>query len=523
MDPAGLDDVPAGRSHPAPMWRSKPNEAGRTIDPVSLHVLVSLAEGRAPVAEPASWLALFALARRERVLGLTWSRSSSIIRRLAPPEVAASWQRQALTLGVYGQRQLDELALAVRALREADIGVVVLKGAPLSLRLYGDPTVRPTLDSDLYIPLEQRRESARILADAGWRVTSAQWPEEERLERRVGEHNFVLEVHSSAIDDASLDHIRMPVDYVCTKVGEYELPAHTGRFLPPYLATHLVKHHEKPLLWILDFATLWRSLDEADQHEARLAARRIGLIRHLDWAIRLVRDIATVASAPAAIRSINRALEVKTDFGRVAQLIALSSSPADACRVLGGRIWPPAWRRGWRAAPGYFARRAVAWAYRHLVFESPSGSESSSSVLSLEEPDCATRLTNTLGNSQVVWVSSVGQNMAPAVPLFGSARIVSSLRRELKIGDVVVVRSYGQCTLERVIRLTSNAVIVKPDALMTREHPVGRDDILGICDLVQVGAARIPIERRPYGNMGMVRAIVRSRFGALSVADAHHE
>ena len=499
-----------------------PNESVRTIDPVSLHVLVSLAEGRAPVAEPESWRALFALARRERVLGLTWSRSSSIIRRSAP-EVAASWQRQALTLGLYGQQQLEELAVAVRALRAAEIAVVVLKGAPLSLRLYGDPTVRPTLDSDLYIPLEQRAESARILANAGWRVTSAQWPEEERLERRVGEHNFVIEVHSSAIDDASLDHIRMPIEYVFMKVGGYELPAHSGPFLPPYLATHLLKHHEKPLLWILDFASLWRSLDEVEQREGRRAARRIGLIRHLEWAIELVHDIAAVASAPGAIHSIDRALELKSDFGRVAQLVALSSSPADACRVLAGRIWPPAWRRGWRAAPGYFARRAVAWAYRHLVFESPSGSERSSSVLSLEQVDCASRLASTLAESQAVWVSSVGQNMAPAVPLFGLARIVSSSRRALKTGDVVVVCSHGQCTLERVIRLTSDAVIVKPDALMTKEHSVGRDAILGICDLVQVGASRISIERRPYGNIGMMRAILRSRFGALSVAEGNRE
>jgi ribosomal protein S18 acetylase RimI-like enzyme len=358
----------------------------------------------------------------------------------------------------------------------------------------------------------------------GWRLTSAQWPEEEKFERKVGDHYFVLEVHSSAIDDASLDHIRVPIEWAPLKVGDYELPAHSGALVPAYLASHLLKHHEKPLLWALDITTLWESLNESEKTAALTAASDAGLSKHLDWAVRLAESIIEVADrgpeAAGAIRIIQRALAVRSDFGRVAQLVVLSASPGAALRVIGGRVWPPAWRQGWRAAPSYFTRRAVAWAYRHLVFELPASASQSTVgelALSFDDEDCAPRLMAALRESGAVWVSSIGQSMAPAVPLFGYARIVAMADRMLKIGDVVAIRSSErQCALERVLRLEEDCVLVKPDAPLSKEHRVSRDTVLGICDMVQVGDSRVPIERRPYGNLDMLRAIVRSRFGTRS-------
>jgi hypothetical protein len=508
------------------MWRSKPNESSPPIDGPSLYALIALARGRILSSKPASWPTLLTLAQRERVLGLTWSRSGASIRSAAPSDVSARWQRQALAQGLQAQRQLDQLGRTVARLSRDGIAVVVLKGAPLAQRLYADYSVRPTVDADLYIPVEQRLEGARILADLGWRLTSAQWPEEEKFELRIGDECLALEVHSSAIDDASLDHIHIPIEAGSVEVGGYELPAHSGALLPAYLASHLVKHHERPLLWALDVTTLWESLGESERDAARRAASRVGLSRHLDWAVRLAESIGEVSdrglAAERALRTVQRALATRGDFGRVAQLVALSSSPAAAFRVIGGRVWPPAWRQGWREAPRYFAHRAVAWAYRHLVFELPTSSTESAvhePSLSFDDEDCARLLMATLTQSRAVWVSSVGQSMAPAIPLFGSARIVSVSDGAPKIGDVVAIRSSErQCTLERVLRLEGDGIVVKPDAHLTKEHRVPRDAILGICDMVQVGGSLVPIERRPHGNLGMMRAIVRSRFATRSAA-----
>src|SRR5207237_10110199 len=105
------------------------------------------------------------------------------------------------------------------------------KGFPLAQRLYGDFTVRPVLDADLYVPAEQRDIAAGVLGEIGWRCTSGIAPEEERFERSVDTQTFVLEVHSSALDDPLLDHIQFPVEQRRIWVGGSDSPCHSGRLV----------------------------------------------------------------------------------------------------------------------------------------------------------------------------------------------------------------------------------------------------------------------------------------------------
>ena len=501
------------------MSRPQPGESQYWIDGESLRALLALALGRPLPEIRLRWASLLSLAIRERVAGVIWSRSASAVRKGAPPEIASRWQRCALVLGLHSRRQLKELAAAIRALRAHDVPAVVLKGAPLAQRLYGDFTVRPTLDADLYVPLEHRAAAADALGEIGWRRMSARWPEEEKFERQSGDHTFVLEVHSSPIDDASLDHICFPVEQRPATVGEHTLPAHDGRFLPAYLAAHLLKHHEKPLLWAVDFTVLWSSLDDPTRADAVRAAREVGLQRHLAWAVALAGDIrdagALDVTSSAAVSRLQRVLAPKSDLQRVMQLAMLSASPAHACRVVSGRLWPAAWRQGWRAAPAYFAGRAVRWTYRHLVFERPflaDGGLGDERPISFADADCVQRLCTALSESPRVWVSSVGENMTPAVPPYALARIAPLGERPLEVGDVVVIRSAAtQCSLERVISLGDELVYVKSDAHLTRECGVSRRAILGVCDVVRVGDQSVPVDRRPFGNLGLMRAIVRAR------------
>lgn len=513
------------------MAPSQVKESDRVLDRESLHALLALALGR-PVGEVAStdWNSLLAAATRERLLGLTWSRGSDVIRAAAPVEVAKRWQRGALLLGLHARAQLDELAQVVSALSSAGVPAVVLKGAPLAQRIYNDFTLRPTLDSDLFVPVEHRSSTVEVLHEIGWRRTGGQWPEEETFERQVGDETFVLEVHSSPIDDASLDHIALPVEASSVRIAGHAVAAQGGPFLPAYLASHLVKHHEKPLLWAVDFAQLWNALDEVEREEALRAASQVGLQRHLKWAVRLAKDIFLASSSSAAVaepalRRLQHGLARRSDLGRLRQLVWLSASPSHAYRVLAGRLWPAAWRHGWRAAPAYFSARAVRWAYRHAVFERSAAASldcGGEPTLSLDDPDCANQLSVALARSHRVWVSSVGQNMAPAIPPYALAGIASHVGRVLAVGDVVMVRSAaGQCTLERVTSLGDDFVRVKSDTHLTTERSVSREAILGLCDLVRVGDDEIPIERRPFGNAGMLRAIVRARFGKPAVAFRH--
>src|SRR5689334_581639 len=125
------------------------------IDTASLHALLRLALGKPRGVETVEWGELLAYAERERLLGVIWRRSAEAIRREAPIDVTALWQKRAVVAGLLVEQQLASLAETVATLKRHGVPTVVLKGIPLAQRIYGDHTVRPVLDSDLYIPVEQ--------------------------------------------------------------------------------------------------------------------------------------------------------------------------------------------------------------------------------------------------------------------------------------------------------------------------------------------------------------------------------
>jgi hypothetical protein len=500
------------------MTPSAPARADLRIDTASLYALLRLALGKSRAVDAIDWQAALAHAERERLIGVIWARSADSIRREAPADVSSAWQKRAVTAGLVLERQLDSLAAAIAALRSHGVSAVVLKGFPLAQRVYGDHTVRPVLDSDLYVPIEQRPDAAHALSEVGWRWTSGSAPEEERFECRVGAQTFVLEVHSSALDDPLLEHVQLPVEQRSLRVGGDDLPAHDGRFLPAYLAAHLAKHHEKPLLWAVDFFLLWSSLDEDGRCDALRAARAVGLGRHLAWAIRIAENIDACRfdrqRSAAAMRRLERSLGTTGNLRRLIRLVALSDSPRASLSVLAGRIWPLARRQGWRAAPGYFLRRGVAWLYRHVVFERSSSvekAEAARQAIALSDVDCEGRLVSALESASRAWLSPADGSMEPAIPRFAVARVVPLNGRGARRGDVIVRRdARGHCALRRVTALADGDVRVRPDAQHTAEEVVQRAAILAKCDLVDVGGSCSPIERRPHGALSILRAMLRA-------------
>jgi hypothetical protein len=492
----------------------------QSLDAASLYTLLRLALGEPPSAPVADWRALYHLGERERLLGISWRRSADAIRAAAPREVSLEWQRQAVLLGLNVERQLELLVQAVAALTDAGVHVVVLKGAPLGQRLYGDFTVRPTIDVDLYVAAPERAAARRALGELGWRRTAGVAPEEETFQRTIDGRLFRLEVHSTALDDALLHRVVFPVEHGMASVGVHTLPAHTGRYLPAYLAAHLIKHNEKPVLWVLDFHALWSALPATEREDAVRAAREVGLGRHLDWAIALTRDVdacrGTVGEARPALEHLADALATCGDAMRVLRLVSFASSPVAALSVVAGRIWPVAWRQGWRDAPAYFLRRAIRWSYRHLVFERPSiaaDRSASRTVIALNDDDAARRLRDALRASPV-WIAPADGCMEPAVPVFGVARVVAADGRSIRRGDVVVAHGTdGQCSLQRVVSLGHDAVRLKADAYFKVETVVPRTELLGVCDLVDVGGQAVPIAQRPHGTLGLLRAIFSTRIG----------
>jgi len=69
----------------------------------------------------------------------------------------------------HNQLQIHRAASVIRTLEEEEIPTMVLKGAAMIARYYGDAGVRPMGDVDVLVPTERGAEALRVLEAADWR------------------------------------------------------------------------------------------------------------------------------------------------------------------------------------------------------------------------------------------------------------------------------------------------------------------------------------------------------------------
>lgn len=339
-----------------------------------LRWVLALCRGGAPSGGvPDDWRAVLAIARAERCAPLAWLRGGALIRERAPAAVAGQWRALVILEHEATLGRMRAMHDVVRALRGDGLSPVVLKGAPLSQRLYGVPFARPHGDVDLYVPASERAAARTTLERRGWRRREGEAPWEEVFERVGAPGAPLVEVHSHVLGDL-LAHL--PVRDVGSRmlaVGGDDVPVHDGALLPAYLAAHLARHQLPPLLWVLDLAALWSELSAAEREAAERAARAARLGRYLSW------GLALAAAIPGAIEGSTRALAAlgvtgseRRDRAAAPRLVALAAGPVDAARVLGAWAWPRPIRRDRSAFAARCAHRlrsrAAALTSRRLPY-----------------------------------------------------------------------------------------------------------------------------------------------------------
>ena len=484
----------------------------------STRFLLGLALGRhsaAPVAE--EWPDLFAGAHQHRLLSLAWKRSRDVIAAHAPPDIAARWYRAAIGAGLVARDQLRVLTEAVATLRARGCTPLVLKGPPLAQRLYGDATVRPMGDLDLYIPRQERADAFDALLDAGWQHDSGEAPDEETFSRGAPGSRRLLEVHSVLLDDPLLGHLAsLPVDREDVDVDGSVLPTHSGALLPAFLAAHLAKHRTVPLLWILDFHALLRGNRGLESDRMRSASREAGLDAHLAQAEALAVLVDAAADGDAvAEAALEKRLRPVGEIGRVWRLMRLSSTTRHAIAVVAGRVFPSTPSASLRSSPRRTIARGARWISRHVLRGEPlppdralplSRPKTPTDVLMLDgSVECA------MQSAAPIWVRQESGSMDPTIPPHAAARVVS-VPGEVSAGDIVLARlRRGHVALLRVATAQGKSLILRGDALRSREWRVDREDVLGVCDLINTGAHVWHVEDRPRDPLAFLLAQARGR------------
>lgn len=283
---------------PRTLWRPKVPPVSRTsslvepvepVDPMHSRLFTSMpAEfrlmcltARRPVdrsdphlrrtfAEIRHWPDLLAAARLHHTLPLMVEGLGTDLMAALPREIGTSYRTRTMEMVCHSLTRVAELKRLTRALTQAGIRVLTLKGVPLSQRLYGSPALRGKGDIDLLIEPANLWRAQDMILNLGYSVVAdpvllpEQRSQGQHFIRDIGYRHpqgHVLELHQRLTQDPSL----LPLDFeslwrerqTVTALGE---TVHTlsDRHLALYLCVHGAHHYWERLCWLADMANLLR-------------------------------------------------------------------------------------------------------------------------------------------------------------------------------------------------------------------------------------------------------------------------
>ncbi len=495
----------------------------------ALAVALRLAFGRPrPEDGRADWSLVFDAASRELLAALAWHRSGLFIRRHADRDLATTWRRAAMAAHVRGGRQLELVRDATRALDGAGVDAVVLKGLSLGHRLYGDPFVRPMADIDLHVPAVQRARAAMTLRRLGWTSIDGEAPWHETWSTIYGGAEYHLELHSSLVSD-HLAHLSVPAPLSAREeIAGVVLPVHVGDFVGPYLAAHLATHQLPPLLWLLDFATLWTTMSDAARGRAGDAARRAGLGRYLTWAVDRGTLVERVAGGDwDALGALGIDARRRRDTHSIWRHVALAASNLDRVRLLGAFAVPRRVRGNVRALAIYTlarlrtrlgslggASRVYSAGPRAAGQAAGGGPEPRPLPLGRDEMVGLTR--DVLGAGGALHVRAPGGSMRPTIPRGALVRIGPVPSEGVTAGDVVLaLTADGEPVLHRAIAVRHDSILTRGDASITIDPPVPFERVIGVATHVRDNGNDRALGRRPSRSLTVSALKVRRRLARM--------
>ena len=485
----------------------------------ALAVALRLAFGRPrPEDARADWQLVLDAASRELLTALAWSRSGLFIRRHAGADVVSTWRRAAMAAQVRGERQLELLREAASTLDGAGVDAVVLKGLPLGLRLYGDPFVRCSADIDFYVPADERERAAATLRKLGWRSTDGTAPWHEAWSSVRGGVEYHLELHSALVSD-HLVHVGAPAPISARAViAGVELPVYVGDFLAPYLAVHLATHQMPPMLWLVDFATLWSSLSDAARARAASAAATARVAGYLTWAVERAGLVERVAAGDwSALGALGIDGRQRRDAHSIWRHLQLASTTLDRVHLVGAFLVPRRVRGNVLALARYTMARvrtrlvSLVGASRTYGAKATAGG-TEPRPWQLERDEMMTLTREIVGAGGALHVRAPGGSMRPTIPRGALVRIGPVPDDGIRPGDVVLaLTADGEPVLHRAVVVRRDGIVMRGDASITMDPPVPHERVIGVATHVREDGKERALGRRAARSFTVSALKVRRR------------
>lgn len=160
-----------------------------------------------------------------------------------------------------------------RLLGDSDIEFMVMKGLLLSQKLYGDIAFRSSLDIDILVQQKDTLKGHALLKKNGFvqhspalQLTQSNSDVFQKLSNQIAYNNNLgiqLELHWSLFKKKrTISHSPKEVwsHKIPTKILDQDFTMLDDRLLFQYLYIHGARHQYLSLIWLLDFATLCKSL-----------------------------------------------------------------------------------------------------------------------------------------------------------------------------------------------------------------------------------------------------------------------
>jgi len=486
--------------------------------------LIALATGSSGISWPSlPWRDVAALAVRERCAALAWLRSADIISRYADGHLTSWWRDLALRTLARGHAHVEVLAALTRTLSEAGVTCVMLKGAPLSTMLYGEPGARASADLDVWIPSQDRHRAREVILAAGWRHAEGEPPHDEAFSRPGPHGDYHLEVHGRLLH-SRLDYLPLPdPEWASVAVGDHMLPVMTGPLLPAYLAVQFVRHPFAPAVWLLDHRTLWNRLDGEARELARWTARRCGLHRYLDWVLRRADMLdRAMHGEPAAVTKVGLRRQ-RHDTHPMWRQIRLAPSPSVAIDAL--RAWVlPEWATASGVNPVGIAQRVG----RHWRAAIGSGSDRSrrsnaAGVPARDVTVAGERMLRIARDVSLVggrmWITTTGSSMHPT--LLEGDRVLLEAPGKVGVGDIALLDSGGSPMLHRIVRMRGDQVHTRGDARLTPDAILRRGDIIARAVRARRGNAEWSLRPSSWQRLYLRLSSARRASAARGMSHAH--
>ena len=236
--------------------------------------------------EGLDWSAVLVGARRHRVTQAV----VAALKTLGGAPILAELRAKSLTDAVICNEQVGEIARLAQAFEGAAIPMMVLKGIPLSLSLYGDHCPRGAGDIDLLVSPDQLLQADILLRGRGYGRSSTMALErgqaicQSRIKDILYTHpqtGQIVELHQRLTENPYL----LPTDFRslwderdCLTVGGAEIVMLPRRVLPLYLCVHGASHCWERLRWLVDLADVLRAPERLDRALADAQAEGLGSV-----------------------------------------------------------------------------------------------------------------------------------------------------------------------------------------------------------------------------------------------------